>query len=94
MQGIDVVIDQKAQKPCFLEVQPTYASGYPWSGAGRDAYKPPFWNPYEPNLVKFLIEEKSTLEKQMPMYYNNWLDKEKHFDLIYGSLRSFLDVRA
>lgn len=92
MQGVDVVIDQKTKEPCFLEVQPTYASGYPQEG--YCGYYRPFYNPSNPELVNYLIKEKSTLEKQIPMYYNNWLDKRNHFDLMYSSLRDFLDVRT
>lgn len=75
-----------------MEVQPTYAAGYPMRGFC--GYYEPFHNPSDSNLVKYLIEEKPSLEKQIPMYYNNWLDKENHFDLMYGSLKEFLDVRT
>lgn len=92
MQGVDVVIDQKTNKPCFLEVQPTYASGYPREG--YCGYYKPFYNPSNTELVDYLTKNKSTLEKQIPMYYNNWLDKKNHFDLMYGSLKDFLNVRT
>jgi hypothetical protein len=86
MQGVDVVIDQKKEKISFLEVQPTYASGYPM--IGYCGYYPPFFNPSEPSLVNFLLQNKSALEKEIPMYYNNWLDKNNHFDLMYKSLKN------
>ena len=86
MQGVDVVIDQKRQKISFLEVQPTYASGYPM--IGYCGYHPPFYNPSEPSLVNFLLQNKTILEKEIPMYYNNWLDKKNHFDLMYKSLKN------
>lgn len=94
-QGVDVIIDQDDNTLCFLEVQPTYASGYPpESGVGVGTYKPPFWNPADDGLVKFLQENKNELEKHLPRYYYNWLDKRNHFDLVYKSLKEFLDVRS
>lgn len=92
MQGVDVVINQKTGRPCFLEVQPTYASGYP--AEGYCGYFRPFYNPSNPELVNFLVKEKTLLEKEIPMYYNNWLDKRNHFDLMYGSLKELLNVRT
>lgn len=90
MQGVDVVINQENMKPYFLEVQPTYAAGYPKPEADRHSYCPPFWNPYDKPLVDFLVKERSFLEKELPMYYNNWLDKRNHFDLAYKSLKEFV----
>jgi D-alanine-D-alanine ligase-like ATP-grasp enzyme len=87
-QGVDVVMDEDTKELCFLEVQPTYASGYPqvgWCG-----YHPPFYNPSDPNLVQFLQQNKSVLEKEIPMYYYNWLDKKNHFDLIYKELKEYV----
>ena len=78
-QGVDLVFDEDRKKLCFLEVQPTYAAGYPKEGYYGYSY--PFYNPSDPALVKFLLDNKSELEKQIPMYYNNWLDKNNHFNL-------------
>ena len=72
----------------FLEVQPTYASGYPQEG--YCGYVKPFYNPSDPNLVKFLVDNKSSLIKEIPMYYNNWLDKQNHFDMVYKELYEYV----
>ena len=32
----------------------------------------------------------SVLEKEIPMYYNNWLDKNNHFDLVYKELKEYV----
>ena len=94
-QGVDVIIDQDTNELCFLEVQPTYASGYPpETGVGAGTYKPPFWNPADDGLIKFLQENRNKLENHLPRYYHNWLDKKNHFDLVYKSLKEFLDVRS
>tara|TARA_Y100001935_G_scaffold252888_1_gene257758 strand:+ start:452 stop:1555 length:1104 start_codon:yes stop_codon:yes gene_type:complete len=88
-QGIDIIIGNENNKIYFLEVQPTYATGYNKNGYGQ--YYPPFYNPSYPNLVKFLIEEKKYLEKIIPMYYNRWLDKKEHFNLAYKYLKEYLN---
>lgn len=85
-QGIDVIIDQKTNTLCFLEVQPTYASGYPFR---YGSYSPPFYNPYDPVLVQFLQQNQTYLSKTMPKYYYNWLDKKNHFDLVYKTLKEY-----
>lgn len=87
-QGIDVIIDQDTNTLCFLEVQPTYASGYPTIGAS--GYFPPYYNPSEPTLVKFLQDNETELSKMMPRYYFNWLDKQNHFDLVYKFLKEYI----
>ncbi len=91
-QGVDVIYDFDKETICFLEVQPTYASGYPqvgWCG-----YVPPFYNPSDPTLVNFLLENKKELSPLLPKYYNNWLDKENHFDLVYKTLKDYINVRS
>jgi glutathione synthase/RimK-type ligase-like ATP-grasp enzyme len=78
--GIDVIAD-KEDNLYFLEVQPFYFSG------NTSRTTPPFWNPYKPpELVKWLVEDKNNLSKEIPIYYNLWLDKSRHFDLCYKSL--------
>ena len=72
-QGVDLIIDNKSGELYFLEVQPTYAAGYP---NNYGSYQPPFFNPSYPELVKFLVEEKDFLKSKIPNYYNNWLDKK------------------
>jgi len=78
-QGVDVIMD-KDLNPYFLEVQPGYSTGY-------SDWDPPFYNPSYPDLVKFLQEEEKLLRKEIPVYYNIWLNKEKVFDMAYSSLK-------
>jgi len=89
-QGVDAVIDFDTNRLVFIEVQPTYASGYPKDRDLKGGYLPPFWNPGQKPLVDFLVRERQSLEKILPIYYNNWLDKEAHFDLCYKELKRFL----
>jgi len=86
-QGVDLVIDEDTKELCYLEVQPTYATGYP---GGMGSYTPPFYNPYDPALVKYLVQNKSELEQKIPLYYFNWLDKENHFDLVFKELKRYV----
>ena len=52
---------------------------------------PPYWNPYKPQiLVDWLINEQKNLQDEIPLYYQNWLDKDNHFDLCYKSLKESL----
>ena len=88
-QGVDIIIDKQTNELVFLEVQPTYSSGYPPNGGG--SYRPPYYNPYDPFLVSFLTENKQELSKLFPKYYFNWLDKKNHFDLVYKNLKSYID---
>ena len=86
-QGVDLVIDEDTKELCFLEVQPTYATGYP---GGMGSYTPPFYNPYDPQLVNYLVQNKSELEQKIPLYYFNWLDKQNHFDLVFKELKRYV----
>ena len=86
--GIDVIAD-KNDKIYFLEVQPFYFCG----NTARTT--PPFWNPYKPKeLVDWLVNDKKNLYKEIPLYYDNWLNKENHFDMCYRSLKEYFDVRS
>ena len=86
--GIDMIAD-KEDNIYFLEVQPFYFCGNP------NRTSPPFWNPYKPKeLVDWLVNEKKDLYKEIPLYYDNWLNKENHFDLCYSSLKEHFDVRT
>lgn len=91
-QGIDVIIDKQTDELVFLEVQPTYSSGYPPNGGG--SYRPPYYNPYDSFLVGYLQENEKELSKLFPKYYYNWLDKRNHFDLVYKNLKSYIDTNA
>jgi len=90
-QGVDVIYDFDNKTLCFLEVQPTYSSGYP---NGMGSYRPPYYNPYDSTLVNFLQQNEAELSKLFPRYYSNWLDKNNHFNLVYKNLKSYLDVRS
>ena len=88
-QGVDIIIDNDTNELCFLEIQPTYSSGYP---NGMGAYRPPYYNPYDQFLVNFLQQNEQELSKTLPRYYNNWLDKRNHFDLVYKSIKEHTNV--
>tara|TARA_B100000131_G_scaffold320360_1_gene368316 strand:+ start:616 stop:1608 length:993 start_codon:yes stop_codon:yes gene_type:complete len=95
-QGVDVIVD-KNDRLYFLEVQPFYFSGRRNIGRGFGVgdTSPPFWNPYKPqNLVDWLVEEENDLRQEIPLYYENWLNKENHFDLCYQGIKEFFDVRS
>lgn len=78
-QGVDVILDSNLN-PYFLEVQPGYSTGYA-------TWPKPFYNPGYPDLVEFLLKESEYLSKEIPLYYNVWLDKKTFFDLAYAAIR-------
>jgi len=83
--GIDAITD-KNNKLYFLELQPFYFSGRPYNHPNPTS--PPYWNPYKPQeLVDWLTKEKNNLSHEIPLYYENWLNKQNHFDLCYKSLK-------
>tara|TARA_R100001509_G_C4852469_1_gene210555 strand:- start:217 stop:1221 length:1005 start_codon:yes stop_codon:yes gene_type:complete len=83
--GLDIIPDQNGNI-YFLEIQPFYFCG------ATHRTDPPFWNPYKPKeLVNWLIQDRENLEKEIPTYYNMWLNKENHFDACYKSLREYAD---
>ena len=87
-QGIDMIADPD-DKIYFLEVQPFYFSGRP-PGAPNPT-SPPFWNPYKPQeLVDWLVNERDNLYKEIPYYFDNWLNKENHFDNCYRALKNYV----
>ena len=87
-QGIDVIAD-KNDKLYFLEVQPFYFSGRP-RGVPNPTSEP-FWNPYKPQeLVDWLVNDKKYLYDEIPYYYDNWLNKENHFDNCYRALKEYV----
>jgi len=87
-QGIDIIADPY-DKLYFLEVQPFYFSGRP-KGTPNPTM-PPFWNPYKPKeLVDWLINDRENLYKEIPYYYDNWLDKKTHFDNCYRALEKYV----
>lgn len=78
-QGIDIIEDQQ-DNIYFLESQPGFSTGYANSPK-------PFYNPHYPELVKFLVNNEEYLKKEIPMYYNLWLNKENLFDNVMKSLK-------
>lgn len=90
-QGVDVIYDFDNKKLCFLEVQPTYASGYPHGGGN---YRPPYYNPYDSTLVSYLQKNEAEWINLFPRYYRNWLDKKNHFNIVYKTLKDYISVRT
>lgn len=86
-QAIDVIEDQE-QNLYFLEVQTTYDAGF----IGQGHYVPPFFNPYNPELVQLLIERKDEVRDLIPLYVENWLEKYNHFRLCYSAVKELLDA--
>jgi glutathione synthase/RimK-type ligase-like ATP-grasp enzyme len=84
-QGVDIIRDTDGN-PYYLEVQPGYSTGY----ANDEAWQIPYYNPSYPELVKFLTGNESTLKKEIPLYFNYWLDKERLFDTVYSNLKEHL----
>jgi len=85
-QGVDLILDSE-ENLYFIEVQPFYFCG------DTNRTTPPFWNPYKPKeLVDWLVNEKNDLYREIPEYYDNWLDKEAHFNIAYEALRKRYDV--
>ena len=83
LQGVDLIEDSEGNI-YILEVQPGFSCGYEdWGG--------PFYNPNYPDLVKFLVENKNHLEKEIPFYYLNWLNKETLFDKVFNNLKVYMD---
>jgi len=83
LQGVDVIEDRSGNI-YILEVQPGFSCGYEeWGG--------PFYNPNYPDLVKFLVNNKTSLENEIPFYYFNWLNKETLFDKIFSNLKDYMD---
>lgn len=82
-QGIDVIQDGKTGQLYFLEVQTTYDAGF----IGAGPYRSPYYNPYNSELVKFIEQNKTVIENDLPLYYHRWLDKREHFRVCYQNLR-------
>ena len=81
-QGLDLIEDGRTGKLYFLETQTTYDAGFINAGP----YQPPYYNPYNRELVKFIQENSALLQKEIPLYYNAWLDKREHFRQCYANL--------
>ena len=81
-QGVDAIEDQEGNL-YFLECQPGYSTGYAhWAK--------PFYNPYYPELVSFLVLNEAKLKEEIPMYYNKWLNKETLFDEVMSNLKGYV----
>jgi len=81
-QGLDLIEEPSTGNLYFLETQTTYDAGF--IGVGH--YCPPYYNPYNPELLKFIGENKAEIERDLPLYYNFWLDKRAHFERCYQNL--------
>ncbi len=86
--GLDVIPDQEGNI-YILEIQPFYFCG------NTNRTTAPYWNPYKPpELVNWLVSEEEYLKKQIPTYYERWLNKEQHFDACYRAIKEdVLSVR-
>jgi hypothetical protein len=89
-QGVDIIEDGKTGQLYFLEVQTTYDAGF----IGAGPYVPPYYNPYNPELVKFLKENDAMIAKELPLYHDAWLDKREHFRRCYKNLAQQFAAKA
>jgi glutathione synthase/RimK-type ligase-like ATP-grasp enzyme len=89
-QGVDIIEDGKTGQLYFLEVQTTYDAGF----IGAGPYAPPYYNPYNPELVKFLKENDALIAKELPLYHDVWLDKREHFRRCYANLAKQFAAKA
>lgn len=79
--GFDLLIESGTNKIYFLEIQIGFSTGY------DKTHKPPYYRPDDPNMVKFLYDNRNEFSKMMPLYYNGFLDKHKCFNKLYTSVR-------
>ena len=88
-QGIDVIpsFQGNTLKLYFLEVQTPYDAGF----IGHGMYKPPYFNPYNKDLLAFIGTNEKKFKNELPYYYYNWLDKRNHFDLAYKYLMEYFE---
>ena len=86
LQGIDIIEDRKGNI-YMLEIQPGFSCGYSdWKSQS------PFYHPRSPKeLVNFLIDNKEELVKEVPMYGEYWLNKDKLFDSVFFNLKRYMD---
>ena len=82
--GLDIIRPPSGEI-YFIEIQPGYMTGYADS-------PPPFYNPSKPDMVQYLIKNRKDLERRLPLYYNNWLDKQNHFDKAFEELKRCSDL--
>lgn len=80
-QGLDVI--ESGDAWYLLETQTTYDAGFLNAGP----YRPPFYNPYNPDLVKFIQENRALIARDLPLYHDAWLDKREHFRRCYAAIK-------
>jgi glutathione synthase/RimK-type ligase-like ATP-grasp enzyme len=80
--GLDLLIDSNKNNLYFLEAQIGFSTGYP-----KPPWKPPYYRPNDPNMVKFLYNNREKFSKIIPLYYNGFLDKKSCFNKMYSSIR-------
>ena len=86
-QGMDLVMDDDGQH-YSLEVQPDYLCGTPLSSDGLPWYYPGPTNC--PGLFQWLVDNRTFVEKKLPYFYHNWLDKANMFDLCHKEMKRYL----
>jgi glutathione synthase/RimK-type ligase-like ATP-grasp enzyme len=79
LQGVDIIEDQSG-KIYFLECQPGFSTGY-------SHWPPPFYNPYQSELVEFILENRDQFASRCPIYHDYWLDKRKLFKEVFKSIK-------
>jgi len=79
LQGVDIIEDQDGRL-YFLECQPGFSTGYA-------DWRRPFYNPYQSPLVEFILKNQNEFKTRCPLYFNNWLNKKRLFNLIFNNLQ-------
>tara|TARA_R100001509_G_C4848423_1_gene209183 strand:- start:34 stop:1059 length:1026 start_codon:yes stop_codon:yes gene_type:complete len=79
LQGVDVIENQSGEL-IFLECQPGFSTGY-------SSWPKPFYNPHYPELVNFILQNQRDFMIKSPMYYYNWLNKEKLFEEVFKNIK-------
>ena len=60
LQGVDIIEDQSG-KIYFLECQPGFSTGY-------SDWPKPFYNPHQPEIVKFIFDNEEAFKSECTLY--------------------------